>query len=230
MPDLSHQFQLFEPPSGAAAKTEWPDVNKELTPTGDLPYQRTLSWRDVPISPHYPNDTQRIKPEVGNWRRKPNNEPMAMFHTAREITEGWRPHEGDRRYLDTMIPAGGKRAPKAIVRGVAVSSEDRPLVPVETDEQLMERKLYEATSIGYADRGGYQQTLAQHLSSGGMHNIQPIPLGHLANPVDKHLDPRPMVAGGQHRIAAMMHLNPDQLLPVVHHEDIIEAKLAGGYT
>ena len=38
-----------------------------------------------------------------------------------------------------------------------------------------------------------------------------------------------MVAGSQHRIAAMNHLNPDQLLPVMHHENIVHAKFEPEY-
>ena len=203
--------ELFPETRGTtASKTEWSDTSKEMRPTGNLPYQRTLSWRDVPTFPGA-KDTQRIKPEVGEWRRKPNNTPMQMFHSAREIMTGWRAHEGDRRFVDSTVSAGGKRG-----------------FGVETDTQMWDRKLSEASNKGYAQVHQYGSTLVEHLSSGG--DMSPIPLSHLPNPVDKDTDPRPMVAGGQHRIASMMHLNPDQLLPVEHHESILHAKATKGYT
>ena len=183
--------ELFPETRGTtASKTEWPDVTAGMRPLGKVKEPRSLTYKDVPTFPGA-KDTQRIRPAAGMWTYKPVNQPMAMFHTAREIREGWRPAEGDRRYHDTMVPAGGKRDPASIVRGDVVHDhpEGKP-VSVETDSQMWERKLDEATSIGYADRGGYKETLAQHLSSGGARNIQPVHLGHLANPVDKHLDPR----------------------------------------
>ena len=223
--------RLFTPPEGPARKTEWPDASKEMRPTGEMGEPRTLSFRDVPTFPGA-SDTQRIRPIAGNFRHKPREQQLSMFHSAREIMSGWRAHEGDRRYVNSMVSAGGKRASALIVRGVVVHDhpEGKP-VSVETDTQMWERKGEEAHSAEYAERHGRERSLVEHLrTKAGRRDMPPIPLAHLANPVDKDVDPRPMVAGGQHRIAAMMHLNPDQLLPVVHHEDIIEAKMTKGYT
>ena len=35
---------------------------------------------------------------------------------------------------------------------------------------------------------------------------------------------KPQVVGGHHRIAAMAHINPDQLIPVLHHENLHDAR------
>ena len=41
---------------------------------------------------------------------------------------------------------------------------------------------------------------------------------------------KPMVFGGHHRIAAMAHLNPDQLIPVLHYSNFWDARDSPDYT
>jgi hypothetical protein len=59
----------------------------------------------------------------------------------------------------------------------------------------------------------------------------PIHLGRTVGSMGK-----PEIVGGHHRMAVMRNLNPDQLMPVLHHTDIFEArsdsmeKFFGGYT
>ena len=36
-----------------------------------------------------------------------------------------------------------------------------------------------------------------------------------------------MIVGGHHRIAAALDTRPDDLIPVIHHEDIYDAKMGG---
>jgi len=40
----------------------------------------------------------------------------------------------------------------------------------------------------------------------------------------------PQIVGGHHRIAAALDTRPHGLIPVMHHEDIVEAKRMGSYT
>ena len=101
------------------------------------------------------------------------------------------------------------------------------IAPRETDEQMWDRKLSEAQK---PDRGGHPQSMVEHLASGG--DVGLIHLGLAKNPMlplGEQKASKPMVAGSQHRIAAMNHLNPDQLLPVMHHENIVHAKFEPEY-
>ena len=40
---------------------------------------------------------------------------------------------------------------------------------------------------------------------------------------------KPQIVGGHHRIAAALETRPDDLIPVLHHEDIYDAKASRGY-
>jgi|KBSMisStaDraftv2_1062788.scaffolds.fasta_scaffold01527_29 hypothetical protein len=110
MPDLGKQFQLFDPPEGPAQMTEWPDVHKEMEPKGEVGYSRTLTPRDVKVSKYY-DETQRIHPEVGGYRRFPHERQLAMLMSAREIQEQYAPAEGDRMYKGTDYLVHGKVQP-----------------------------------------------------------------------------------------------------------------------
>lgn len=180
-----------------------------------------------------------------------------LFMTAREIMDTHAPAEGDRKFAGTSFSVHGggfKPQPKDLGPDPrAGESTQRNLrtdrvpnaptydeqgnmgyrrrrvnlmeaVQPETDQQMWDRKLSEAQD---PDRGDYGQSLVEHISRGG--EIPPIPLGMQRNPYG-HSGDKPMIAGGQHRVAAMNHLNPDQLLPVVPYGNILDAKASGDYT
>ena len=101
------------------------------------------------------------------------------------------------------------------------------IAPRETDEQMWDRKLSEAQK---PDRGGHKQSMVEHLASGG--DIGLIHLGFAKNPMlplgrteDLQADGRWLPA--PHR--GDEPLNPDQLLPVMHHENIVHAKFEPEY-
>lgn len=59
---------------------------------------------------------------------------------------------------------------------------------------------------------------------------KPIHLGRTVGSMGK-----PEIVGGHHRMAVMRHLNPDQVMPVLHHTDIYDARSSqmeafGGYS
>ena len=87
----------------------------------------------------------------------------------------------------------------------------------ETDDEMWSRKGVEATN----DRVivGHPSLTAALVADGVK---APIPLGREIGRSGK-----PQVAGGQHRIAAMMDNKPDELMPVVHHTSIGQAKRYG---
>jgi hypothetical protein len=177
-------------------------------------------------------------------------EQLRMFMSAREITHEYAPNEPDRKWHGTQFgvreaiggawareetsgfgrqtqrtsrtdgginfvhPEGGySRAPK------------RTKAPAETDEQLYARKLDEATNTKRGKVVGRGRTvsiptLTEDIRQHGVQ--QPIALGQTESPSG-----RPSIAGGHHRVAVMQHLNPDQLLPVVHVKDVTEANESG---
>ena len=239
MPIRGEHPRLFDPPDEPTRYTAETGADKVMRPRGPVGFPREVTPRLVKGL----EEVGPVRPFVGLWRDKPENTPLAMFHTADEIKAGWRPAEGDRMWHGT--PYFVSKNPNPPMR----LGEEPP--QTETDEQMWERKRIESMqspaearqrNIGHAlanrmlDPANvekvpppkHDESLVEHLAGGG--EIPPIPLAHMKNPLSGDVDKRPMVAGGQHRIAAMSHLNPDQLLPVVHHEDIIDAKLAGGYT
>jgi hypothetical protein len=270
--------QLFDTSDlGTATKTEWPDVNAEIRPkySGQMP--ATLRH---PGRFKNPRAAEQL---AESHFRQPHEQPLAMFHSAREIQAGWIPAEGDRQYLGTDVLVHGALKPRGMEHPRAGEMTYRPLTthgqlnarwknpvtgerfwkrtseriypPQETDEQMWQRKGAEAAEMpdvrskrnldvhiasGLVDpvhiaMGAIKAkkhperttSLLEHLRAGG--EMKPIPLGHMRNPYKGIEEKRPMVAGGQHRISAMAHINPDQLLPVVHHENIAEARKDPGY-
>lgn len=99
---------------------------------------------------------------------------------------------------------------------------------VETDEQLYSRKANEAKHRGKGSRSG-GPSLYQSIAKEGVKD--PIPLS--VNPPSEN-NPwighktrdftTPEVVGGQHRIAVMGETQPDTLMPVLHHENIVMAR------
>jgi hypothetical protein len=88
----------------------------------------------------------------------------------------------------------------------------------ETDEQLYSRKLSEAKHRDPVTMGHGVPTLFGSIRKEGVKT--PIALGRDESRPD-------FVAGGHHRLAVMAHLNPDQLLPVIHVNSVTEAKKSG---
>jgi hypothetical protein len=100
-----------------------------------------------------------------------------------------------------------------------------PWAHPETDEQMYQRKLDEATNTKRGKVVGRGRvvslpTLTEDIKAKGV--THPIALGQHESPSG-----RPSIAGGHHRVAVMQHLNPDQLLPVVHVKDVTEANESG---
>jgi hypothetical protein len=103
-----------------------------------------------------------------------------------------------------------------------------PWAQPETDEQMYSRKLNEANTGKRAEVIGVNRTrslpsLTEDIAKHGVKN--PIALGHQEGYL--HEGEHRFVAGGHHRVAVMAHLNPDQLLPVVHVTGVSEAQSLG---
>ena len=69
----------------------------------------------------------------------------------------------------------------------------------------------------------FGNTLHSKIKSEGVKN--PVHLGQT-----KGMKGKPQIVGGHHRIAASMDIAPDTLIPVVHHNDIKEARSKGSST
>lgn len=116
-----------------------------------------------------------------------NPNQLKMFMSAHEIKGEYQPLDGDRSGY-------------------------------ETDDEVWERKLDEATNnrTHWDDDEGvltrYPATQTEHIRQHGV--TQPVHLGSGNSWGDSN---KRQVAGGHHRIAVMGHLNPDQLMPVLHH-------------
>ena len=168
-------------------------------------------------------------------------EQLRMFMSAREITHEYAPNEPDRNWHGTSFgvrEAIGGAWVKAKTEGFGRGTErsertdqglnfmnpntgprylrgpKRTKAAPETDTQLYARKKKEA----YHPAGG--QSLGTDIEKHGVE--KPIALGQHESPSG-----RPSLAGGHHRVAVMRHLNPDQLLPVLHVQDVFEAKRSG---
>lgn len=93
----------------------------------------------------------------------------------------------------------------------------------EDDNEVWDRKLSEASAPKpYYDMAHEKVVLnsGSHLDHLKTHGVtQPVHLGN-----EYGSSGRREVVGGHHRVAVMSHLSPDQLMPVLHHEDIWEAQ------
>jgi hypothetical protein len=165
-------------------------------------------------------------------RKQADPNQLRMFMSAHEIMQSHAPNEPDRLWHGTRFgvreamggayareeTAGFGRQTQRSSRtdgginfvhpeGGYSRAPKRTKAPPETDEQLYSRKRTEAEETGLAT------SIAQH-------GVQvPIALGQTESPSG-----RPSLAGGHHRVAVMAHLSPDQLLPVTHVADVLEAK------
>jgi hypothetical protein len=184
-----------------------------------------------------------------------DGEQLRMFMSAREIQSEYAPNEPDRKWLGTNFgvreamggawvreeTSGFGRVTSRTSRtdgGINFENPNGPgylrgpkrvKAPAETDEQLYNRKLAEAVTtkrgkINPYGRGANRvvsiPTLYEDIKAHGVSH--PIALGQHESPSG-----RPSLAGGHHRVAVMAHLNPDQLLPVVHVKDVREANEEG---
>lgn len=183
--------------------------------------------------------------------QKGRPEQLRMFMSAHEITQQYAPNEADRKWHGTdfgvreAIGGAYKREEttgfgRVTGRGQRTNSginfvnpngpgylrgPKRVKAEAETDEQMYARKHSEAVNTKRAKVTGVGRTrsiptLAEDIAQHGVQ--QPIALGQHESPSG-----RPSVAGGHHRLAVMQHLNPHQLLPVVHVKDVVEANESG---
>lgn len=174
---------------------------------------------------------------------------LPMFMSAREITSSYTPNQPDRLFHGTDISVGVARGvrlnagtdPRAgewtgrdartdqVVNNFVADKRGQyhPQRPTnidlkgewakpETDEQLYARKYAESRA---PKRGGGTTTFSS-IAEEGVHN--PVALGH-----EEGTGRPDFVAGGHHRIAVMSHLNPDQLMPVMHVRSVGEAQKMG---
>ena len=143
---------------------------------------------------------------------------LKMFMSAREIMTNYDPHEGDRQFkgLDRLVFHGQPQTPVEREGKWGKVYMPPPTAVPETNDEMWDRKLAESKQ---QMRGGIYQSLQ-------MEGVQhPIPLTHHVRQGGE----KPMVGGGQHRIAAMNAIDPDRLMPVTHHENIIAAQREPGY-
>lgn len=161
----------------------------------------------------------------------PKSGQLPLMMTAREIRHHYRALDGDREDAYT-------------------ENDYRP----ETDDELYERKLYEAqdypSEYGHDATGSQstnhrgsddelydmpeQKTVYERLADSNFEVKNPISLQFRdkARPgwdsVKEKEDPRPEVLGGHHRIAVMSEYAPNKLMPVNHEEDIWSARKSLG--
>jgi hypothetical protein len=165
---------------------------------------------------------------------------LRMLMSTREIQSQYDPHEGDRYWAGTEHlyhavresalpprerqvtdrPATTSGSPNRPLRSGQFFRSNPVRIPhqPETDTELYQRKYLEAENRG----------LVSSIQEHGV--TTPIPLTTMTTNRNPHLGGehgKPMVGGGQHRLAVMQHLNPDQLLPVVHVQHVFEAKDLG---
>ena len=179
-------------------------------------------------------------------RKDPNQ--LRMFMSAHEITSEYAPNQADRNYhgtdysvsrvsgvrLQKTDPRAGEptartsrtdESPNLVNPDAAASkpnirshrSMQGEYAHPETNEQLYGRKLRESQR----PVGSGQPSLYQRVQKQGV--LNPIALGEHQNAAGQR-----QVAGGHHRLAIMQHLNPHQLLPVVHVQSVLEANATPG--
>ena len=227
---------------------------KEITPTG-TGFGGADAHKEVGLWREYPNNEQlqmfmtarEIKagfsPAEGDRMYHGTNTFANLAHIPPEVGPDPRAGEVTQRPARTdrvtnkrtgiserkkvRLAAGYTQEEPGVERQYRRREGVNMIAPRETDEQMWDRKLSEAQTPG---RRGQEKSLVEHLQSGG--DVGLIHLGHTKNALlgpDERKTAKPMVAGSQHRIAAMEHINADQYLPVMHHESIVHAKFEPEY-
>ena len=134
-----------------------------------------------------------------------SGEQLKMLMSANEIREQHRIHWPD---LVDMVS-----------RGKVTPQYGNPKA-----EDLWRGKLEEAEEP-HNMGGGRWESHADAIRRGEGGIDKPLHLARASVAADMkiHRD-RPGIVGGHHRLAVMLQHDPDKLLPVVHHESIMEAK------
>lgn len=186
-------------------------------------------------------DGPKRKPEVPGQ--------LPMFMSARDITSQYAPNEADRKWHGTDFSVReaiggvyrredttgfgrqtqrGQRTDSGInfvhPEGGYSRGPKRIKAEAETDEQVYDRKRAESDQKrGKVVGRGRTVSIPTLREDVAAHGVQkPIALGQHESPSG-----RLSLAGGHHRLALMQHLNPDQLLPVIHVKDVNEANESG---
>lgn len=182
--------------------------------------------------------------------RRDDPNQLRMLMTAGEIQSQYDPHEGDRLWHGTSLPfhstreqnvpgwLGRKDPREGQITGRPQRTDEEPNFPLRNSGRFMRplKDLRGTTPRPETDPEMYQRKYIEAEHQGLVSDIQaqgvttPIPLTVSRTTQNPHLggqEGKPMVGGGQHRLAVMSHLNPDQLLPVVHVKDVMEAKGSG---
>jgi len=164
---------------------------------------------------------------TGEW------DPRAGEHTDRPRTTD------DRHNERWMIPITRsryyKRTSEPIKPPLMTDSEIWARKVEENDmtpEELFARKkrvylhnfIYteaQLASIKVTKIPGHEVPLKEHIAAGGDPGV--IPLGMLPNK-EYGNDPRPMFAGGQHRVQALHDVAPDKYVPVEHFVNTFDAQ------
>ena len=127
--------------------------------------------------------------------------------------------KADEAYDPEYSPLPAKRANSFTLRPNTTGG--RSNVPMSTDT---------ANTYGQPQgthfRHDYETTLGESIEREGVK--YPVHLGQ-----KKGSQGKPQVVGGHHRMAVMRNLNQDQLIPVLHHQDLMHARSSsdpwGGY-
>lgn len=148
------------------------------------------------------------------------SQQLRMFMSPREIMSEYQPLDNDRLHADEAFgDYSGSSRPRFASKDVPthpssrINAGIRSMIrsgDIEGDSELWERKAEEADY-------DYSPSLQSQIESEGVR--KPIHLSEQFGVMGKR-----MVAGGHHRIAAANDVNPDMLMPVVHHRSFGEAR------
>lgn len=127
--------------------------------------------------------------------------------------------KAEEAYDPEYSPVSAKRANSFTMRSATTGGRSNQ--PMGTDTA----NTYEQPQ-GAHFRHSWDTTLGESIESVGVK--YPVHLGQT-----KGSQGKPQVVGGHHRMAVMRNLNPDQLMPVLHHQDLKHARSSsepwGGY-
>jgi hypothetical protein len=186
---------------------------------------------------------KRVSPAQFPGQDKP--EQLKMFMTPKEIMQQYQPLDGDRMEIDDTDYTTD--SDHFNVR----EEEDHELWERKLDESQYDREIQHPRAgedTGRSRTTGGRSNMPYHTWTGSTNNPYERVVGYerhqesesLYDSIERTgvqkpihlgrqfgLENKPQVVGGHHRLASANDINPDMLVPVLHHEDIIDAKSGG---
>jgi len=196
----------------AGSASEWPQAWE---------WARRRHGDDLKNFSHMHGEDYHTESDSELWSRKLDESQLAPPEYS-EMHGGGRTQEAGPPGFGTMVEQASRKPPEApgrVDRKLTTQEWEDHDDAVASYDDYIARKMDSAAGKFNEKYGWDAPSLYDFTASHGVE--KPV---HLGTDARLGSEGKPQIFGGHHRIAAMTHINQDQLIPVLHHEDFQEAR------